>query len=75
MEKYKNLGGDSNVMQYQLGEGSILVMFGDGSLYEYTNSSAGPSAISTMHRLAVAGRGLNGFISTTVRKNYSRKIR
>ena len=75
MERYKNLGGDSNVAQYQLGEASILVMFGDGSLYEYTNASAGFRAIATMHRLAVAGRGLNSFISTTVRKNYSRKIR
>jgi hypothetical protein len=74
MERYKNLGGDSNVMQYQLGEGLILVMFGDGSLYEYTNASAGSSAINTMHRLAVVGRGLNSFISTTVRKQYSRKI-
>jgi hypothetical protein len=75
MERYKNLGGDSNVVGYELGNGSILVQFGDGSLYEYTNGSASAAAIATMHRLAVAGRGLNSFISTTVRKAYSRKIR
>ena len=75
MERYKNLSGDSGVVQYQLSEGAILVQFGDGSLYEYTNESAGGNAIATMHHLAVAGRGLNSFLSTTVRKKYSRKIR
>jgi hypothetical protein len=75
VERYKNLGGDSSVRQYQLAEGSMLVQFDDGSLYEYTNESAGGNAIATMYRLAVAGRGLCSFISTTVRKKYSRKIR
>jgi hypothetical protein len=75
VERYRNLSGDSGVVQYQLGEGTILVQFSDGSLYEYTNESAGGNAIAAMHRLAVAGRGLGGFISTTVRKKYSRKIR
>ena len=75
MERYKNLSGDSGVVQYQLSEGAILVQFSDGSLYEYTNQSAGGNAIATMHHLAVAGRGLNSFLSTTVRKKYSRKIR
>jgi hypothetical protein len=75
MERYKNLGGNSNVVSYKLGSGSILVQFGDGSLYEYTNGSAGAAAIATMHRLAAAGQGLNSFISTTVRKAYFRKIR
>jgi hypothetical protein len=66
MERYKNLGGDSNVVGYELG---------DGSLYEYTNASAGVAVIATMQRLAVSGQGLNSFISKTVRQAYSRKIR
>lgn len=74
MDRYKNLSGDSGIVQYQLSEGVILVQFSDGSLYEYTNDSAGGNAIAKMHRLAVAGRGLNRFISTTVSKKYSRKI-
>jgi hypothetical protein len=74
VERYKNLSGDSGVVQYQLSEGTILVQFSDGSLYEYTNESAGGNAIAAMHRLAVAGRGLSSFISTTVSKKYSRKI-
>jgi hypothetical protein len=75
MERYKNLNGNSSILRYQLSDGSIRVQFSDGSLYEYTNESAGGSAIATMRRLAAAGRGLCSFISSTVRKRYSRKIR
>jgi hypothetical protein len=75
MERYMNLGGDSGVFGYVLGDGSIKVQFKDGSVYEYTNASAGAAAIVTMHRLATAGQGLNSYISTTVRNSYSRKIR
>lgn len=75
MERYKNLGGDSGVTAFELGAGSIVVQFKDGWKYEYTNQSAGANAVATMHRLAAAGQGLNSFISTTVRKGYSRKFR
>jgi hypothetical protein len=75
MDRYRNLSGDSGVLGYQLREGAILVQFRNGSMYEYTNESAGSHAISTMHRLAVAGRGLSSFISTNVREKYSRRIR
>jgi hypothetical protein len=39
----------------------------------YTNASAGGANIAEMQRLALAGRGLNGFINTTVRKLYASK--
>jgi hypothetical protein len=74
MERYKNLGGNSGVAAYEIGEGSILVQFRDGSVYEYTDQSAGSSAIATMQRLAIEGQGLNCYISTTVRKSYFRKL-
>jgi len=75
MERYKNLGGNSGVVAYEIGSGSIVVQFSDGAKYEYTNQSAGAGAIATMHRLAAAGHGLNSFISTTVKKAYSRRWR
>jgi hypothetical protein len=75
MERYKNLGGDSGIAAYELGAGIIIVQFKDGWKYEYTSQSAGAGAIATMHRLAMAGQGLNSFISKTVRKGYSRKFR
>lgn len=59
MERYRNLGGDSNVAAFEIGDGSITVEFNDRSQYLYTNESAGPGSIAEMHRLAKAGQGLN----------------
>lgn len=75
MQRYKNLGGDSNVTAYEYGSDFIRVQFGDGSVYLYTNSSAGSFNIDQMKRLADSGRGLNSFINTTVRKSYKAKER
>jgi hypothetical protein len=74
VERYKNLSGDSGVFGYELSSNGIVVQFKDGWKYEYTSQSAGAAAITTMHRLAIAGRGLSSFISTNVRKSYSRKF-
>jgi len=46
MERYKNLGGDSGVTAYEIGQGSITVQFKDGAVYLYNNQSAGGPAIS-----------------------------
>ena len=75
MEHYKNLGGNSGVKAYEIGDDSITVQFKDGAIYLYTNGSAGSSAIEKMKALAVSGSGLNSFISSTVKKGYARKIR
>ena len=75
MEHYKNLGGDSGVVAYEIGQGSITVQFKDGSVYLYTNQSAGAASIAEMQRLAKAGQGLNSFISRVVKKGYVRKLR
>ena len=75
MERYRNLSGNSGVFAYELSAGRIVVQFNDGWKYEYTNRSAGSETVSTMHRLARAGRGLSGFISAHVREGYSRKFR
>ncbi len=75
MERYRNLGGGSGVSAYSIGPDSILVLFNDGWKYEYTTQSAGALAIRTMHRLAAQGRGLNSYITSSVRKGYSKKFR
>lgn len=72
---YKNLGGDSGVHGFEIGNDYIRVQFNDNSVYLYTNSSAGSHNIEEMKRLAQYGEGLNAFINTTVRKNYTRKER
>lgn len=75
MERYKNLGGNSGVVNYKISEGTITVQFKDGATYLYTTQSAGSWNIAEMQRLAVDGRGLNSFISRVVRKGYARKLR
>jgi len=75
MERYKNLGGNSDIYGYEIGQDSISVQFNDGSVYLYTSQSAGNINISNLQQLAIAGRGLNSFINTHVRKRYARKLR
>jgi len=73
MEHYKNLGGQSGVASYEIGSDSIKVRFKDGHVYLYNSASAGSRNIEHMKSLATAGRGLNSFINTTVKKNYASK--
>jgi hypothetical protein len=75
MNHYQNLGGNSGVSAYEIGEDSITVQFKEGAFknYKYTNASAGSQAVEKMKQLAVAGVGLNSYISTTVKKAYASK--
>ncbi len=73
MPRYANLGGDSGVRWYEIGQGSIEVAFRDGGVYVYTNASAGSYSIERMQLLARAGQGLNAFINTDVKKGYASK--
>ncbi len=75
MHRYKNLSGQSNVVFYEFGSDFIKVQFGDGSVYLYNTQSTGSADITEMQRLAVAGSGLNRFISRVVKKRYARKLR
>ena len=75
MERYANLGGDSNVVGYEIGDDFIRVRFSDSSIYLYTYLSAGSNNIEQMKRLARNGQGLNAFINRNVRKAYARKER
>jgi len=74
-EPYANLSGSSGVVAYQIGVDSITVEFVDGWLYSYTYESAGVDNVEHMKQLATRGRGLSGFISTTVKNNYAKKFR
>ncbi|PIF74298.1 hypothetical protein CLU95_1423 [Variovorax sp. 54] len=74
MEIYKNLGGDSGVTRYEVGATEIKVGFRDGSLYLYNHLRPGLATVEKMKALAVAGSGLNSFISRSVRKNFAAKL-
>jgi len=75
MERYKNLGGDSNVFAYEIGDDWIKVQFRDGSVYLYTYQSTGNSAIERMKALAINGHGLNSYISRFIKRRYASKVR
>jgi hypothetical protein len=75
MEPYKNLGGDSDVFGYEIGSDSITVEFRDGAVYVYNYQSTGSTDVEQMKALAVAGQGLNGFISRVVGKRYAVKLK
>ncbi len=74
MQRYKDLGGDSGVVAFELGEQFIVIEFRDGSRYRYTAASTGAADIAAMRRLARAGEGLCTFISQHVRGRYERKL-
>jgi hypothetical protein len=73
METYKNLGGDSNVSSFEIGNDYIKVEFNDGAIYVYTYASASNHDIEEMKDLATNGEGLNSFINRYVRKKYAYK--
>lgn len=75
MDRYKNLNGDSNVIAYELGQGSIIVEFGSGTHrhYVYNGNRPGAAVVAELQRLAVAGAGLNSYISRIVKKDFDRK--
>ncbi len=73
MPRYANLGGDSGVESYEIGDDSITVVFSTGVLpYRYTYASAGAANIEQMKSLAQRGEGLNEFINRYVRDKYER---
>ena len=71
MERYKNLGGDSGVVGYEIGSDFIKVKFKSGKVYVYDYASAGRDNIEHMKSLAKVGTGLNAFINKNVKKLYS----
>jgi hypothetical protein len=59
MQQYKTANHNTGVVAYETGKDSISIKFKDGSVYVYTNKSAGVAAISEMKILAKKGEGVN----------------
>jgi len=75
MQTYANRGGDSNVQGFENGDDYIIVEFGGNgrfTTYKYTYASAGQHAVEEMKDLALAGHGLNSYISSN-KPNYSER--
>lgn len=73
--KVQNIGRDSGVIAYEIGDDFIKVEFDDRSLYLYNYGSAGRQNIEEMKKLAVVGEGLNSYINRYVKKAYASKLR
>jgi len=74
MEKYKNLKGDSGVQSYKIGSDFIIVHFKNDGSYLYNYDIPGSSHVERMKKLAIKGKGLSTYISTTVKKKFAEKI-
>lgn len=75
MTPYRNLNGNSNIASYEATEDSITVVFKSGSCrsYRYDYSRPGKSIVERMKSLAAQGYGLNSYIASVVKDNFSRK--
>ncbi|MDB5030971.1 hypothetical protein [Mucilaginibacter sp.] len=74
MQSYKTANQNTGVVAYETGKDSISIKFRDGSVYLYTNKSAGAQAIAQMKILAKKGEGLTTYINQHVRERYQSKL-
>ena len=75
MKKYTDITGESGVTAYQESENFIAVEFNHESVYLYTYTSAGKTAVEQMKKLAAAGKGLSTYISQKVKDKYETKMK
>ena len=73
MAIYKNLNGDSNIVEFHIDPNSIEITFRNGEIYGYTDESVGNTFLNEMIRLALRGYGLNGFLNTTIKNKHAYK--
>ena len=62
MTHYKNLGLDSGVNAFEIGNDYITVRFSTYATYKYTYESAGQNHIENMKSLTLKGEGMNSYI-------------
>ena len=75
MQEYANIGSDSGILRYQIGDDYIVVEFefGNPRFYNYTYQSTGKARIDVMKALADAGEELNTYINKEVKKDYYKR--
>lgn len=69
-QRYKNLGGNSSVVSYEIEPNRIIVWFRGNKPYSYSYKRAGLVNVEAMKKLANAGLGLGAFIYHKVRYLY-----
>lgn len=71
MKSYNSYG--SNISGYDYGDDYIQVEFQNGETYTYTYESAGKENVEQMKGFAESGSGLNGYINSVCKYDYSGK--
>lgn len=74
MEKYRDIGGNSGISAYEVGNDFIIVRFKKGGMYLYNYSTTGSNHVNKLIELARIGDGLNGYINLNTKYAYARKI-
>lgn len=73
MQTYKNVGGNSGVRAFFIGEDYIDIQFsGTNRIYRYSYNSAGSEKVEKMKKLAIVGSGLNSYIMRYAKNDYER---
>ena len=63
MQTYNNLSGNSDIIGYEIDTDSVRVYFSGGSVYTYTEASAGIEVLEVIKMHAMSGSGLNGYLT------------
>ena len=63
MTSYKNLNGDSGILEYKIGTNYILILFKKTGTYKYDYINVGKVHVEAMQKLAKQGPGLNTYIN------------
>ena len=73
MTRYLNLGGDSGIESYEIGDNYITVYFFRSPRgYTYSYRSAGQTHVEAMKQLAKNGTGLNEYINRHTKYLYEK---
>ena len=67
MTAYKNLNGNSGIVDFEIGENHIDIQFKNGGIYRYHRSVIGDLNFLNLIAAAVIGEGLNSHINKRCR--------
>jgi hypothetical protein len=75
MQRYKNLNGSSNILNFEIRLPSIVIEFDTENyrFYEYSYHRPGQYEVERMKELALRGYGLNEYISESIKGKYDNK--
>ena len=74
-QRYRPGAHESGVIAFALEDDAIHVQFQSGDVYVYSAASTGVDHLDRLKQLALAGAGLNTYISQQIHSHYARKYR